>query len=136
MNINTTNTTALTKFLGCEFDDDESQREGYVQSTIDLVEFSFLLAVVVFIWNLLQPILTILSNLTVILTVFFNHQLRRVPSNVIVASLAFADLITGKICICNSRTAYGFFNLEIIGRDLLQLFPNYKTEKFRGLPKN
>lgn len=102
MNTNATNVT----LSACKFND--STHAAYVQSTADLVEYSLSLAVLILVWNLLLPVLTIAGNLTVISIVLLNHQLRRVPSNMIIASLAFADLITG--AVLQSNHAMGVYD--------------------------
>lgn len=102
------NDTLKSRFIAtCNFYD--PQHVSYIRSTSDLVDFSSILTVFILIWNILLPIFTILGNSIVILTVLLKFQLRRVPSNILMCSLALSDLITGAVLQTNN--AWGIYDI-------------------------
>ncbi|XP_031558235.1 trace amine-associated receptor 13c-like [Actinia tenebrosa] len=73
-----------------------SQETQFVESITNVVEYSSNLVAFLLTINIAMEILTILGNLTVIVTVVAYRQLW-VPTNILVASLAVADFIIGLI---------------------------------------
>lgn len=66
----------------------------HVESAVNFVKHYHALAIFLLCVNTILPILTVLGNLIVILTVFFYRQLH-VPANLLIASLSVSDLFTG-----------------------------------------
>lgn len=88
-----------SNLTGCGDEMGISQRtvhSSYPEAAKNLVEFSPRLAALFLTFNIVITILTILGNLTVISTVIFYKKLR-VPANLLITSLAVADLLVGLV---------------------------------------